>query len=751
MSRQLLITASFLAQCVATGSGALAQDGGTPNAQEDGIEEIVVTARLRSETKQDVPDAITVLSSRTIDAANIDEINDVFLHTPGVVIRETFRQGVTFITARGIGTAQQGWAPVTLVVDGVKAQSLDAFNQGALFDIERIEFLKGPQSPLYGANAIAGAINIVTKEPTDEYHGRVKASVARGQDFKLMGSVSGPIVEDRLFFRASAYYRNTDGLIDRSGNTTHPAMDLDFEEQISGRTRFVYNATENVSVEFRLSYSNIDAGAIFQEKLPIDRADLIDEFRTDSAPGPARFPDLRGFEQREFIDLSGKLEWDFSFANLRVISGYQDLEQNLFGSVSFTEPPSQASLFGPVFGENAVPGEAIDDFQDLADNFRAWTFDARLTSSTGGPLQWVFGVETLERTAVTQLGIGRLVAPMPGTLLPILNRFDLKKDNFVGIYGQLAYEFRTGMLEGLELSFSGRWDENDFSSGQVAPPDGDGSVGPGAPPSVPRTPIPTVDPEGNIVDRQVRENNNFQPKAQVKYNFTDDIMGFFTFSQGFRSGFFSTGNFTAPETMENFEIGGKSQFFDGRLTLNASAFHMDFSGQQISEVISEFPFRIVKNVPSVDINGVEVEIVAVPSSRLRFTGGMSYLKSDINGEDTFGTQAAPRWTANLGIEVREPLGDNIEFIARADYRYQGRMFLNLAGDATSGFEDRFFIKDKNFLNLRTGLEWGGIQLMGFFENILNTRQATDFGPLSGGLIRNMNRPWSGGAEIRYDF
>ena len=149
------------------------------------IEEIVVTARHRQESLQDVPIAVTAFDAAKIEAAGITDINGFVNLTPNFIAREAFRSGVTFLTIRGITTGQQGFAPITYVVDGVKASSLDAVNQGVLFDLERIEVLKGPQSALYGAGAIAGAVNVITKGPTDEFEGKVKLGYAEGERFHL--------------------------------------------------------------------------------------------------------------------------------------------------------------------------------------------------------------------------------------------------------------------------------------------------------------------------------------------------------------------------------------------------------------------------------------------------------------------------------------------------------------------------------------------------------------------------------------
>lgn len=226
------------------------------------LEELVVTARKRSESLQDVPDAVTAFTAQDIETAGIDDIEDFIALTPNLTVRETFRSGVTFITLRGVTTGQQGWAPITFVVDGVQAGSLDAINQGALLDLEQIEVLKGPQGALYGAGAIAGAVNVRTKAPSEEFEGQVKLRLGNGNDRAVSALLSGSLIEDKLRGLISVYDRDTDGLIDSTAG-----VDLDFEDQTTVRGRLIFNATDNLSFDLRAAVTDIEAGAAFQDKL----------------------------------------------------------------------------------------------------------------------------------------------------------------------------------------------------------------------------------------------------------------------------------------------------------------------------------------------------------------------------------------------------------------------------------------------------------------------------------------------------
>mgnify|MGYP000615411158 CR=1 FL=1 len=208
---------------------------GVVHAQQDSagsLEEIVVTASKREENLQQVPVAITALSAEMLERAGVNKLSDFIALTPNVSLRESYRAGEVFITVRGITTTQNGWSPVTYTVDGVQATSIDAINQGVLTDIERIEVLKGPQGVLYGAGAIAGAINIITKKPTNDMEYAVKTSYGNGEDFRAPAAISGPIVEDKVLFRIGGYHRDFGGLIE---DTDGRALDFDRISKVNAR------------------------------------------------------------------------------------------------------------------------------------------------------------------------------------------------------------------------------------------------------------------------------------------------------------------------------------------------------------------------------------------------------------------------------------------------------------------------------------------------------------------------------------
>lgn len=696
------------------------------SAQEgaDADEEIVVTARGRAESLQDIPESIIALDADDLEVRGIVDIIGVFNQTPNLYARRTFRAGVTFFTIRGVTTSQQGWAPITYVVDGVKTATVDAINQNALFGIERIEVLKGPQGGLYGAGAIAGAINVVTKAPTNDLEGQVIASYAKGNDAVLRGTVSGPIIEDKLLFKLSGFYRNTDGLVD-----SIEGEDIDFEENASIRGRLLFTPTETVSIDLRASYTDIEAGAAKQARF--GSADEVNLFVRENDPSRG----IIGSENREIVDLSAKIDIETPVGIITSTTGYMDLNQDLFGTASWIAPPGlgeppESGLFGPIFGPNALPaddpdafGQPFDNYQDLFDDFEVFTQDLRIVSPSDQRLRWLAGFEYIHRKASQGLQVGFLLGPEGNVQAPALNRFDDKTDDIWGIFGQVQYD----LTDKLEITIAARYDEDSFDTAQF-----DGNTG---------ALVQQLDADGNLVDALEETDSGFQPKVTVAYEVNDNVNTYFTYARGFRFGFFNTGNLTQQETTDNFELGFRSTWFDGDLALNGSIFYIDYSDQQLTTVIAEAPFRLTTNVPSTEIIGLEMDFNYRVSEQIQINGAVGFLDAEI--QDQGRPPSVPEWTANLGLQLTQPIAQEIELVGRADWRYQGGHILQSPGVT-------YQINAVNLIDLRAGVQGENWRVVAFARNLANERFAQDANNL-GAFIRDYNDPRSYGVEATLRF
>lgn len=686
------------------------------------LEEVIVTARKREENLQSVPISLTTFSADQIFDAGIEDVQDFVDLTPNIILRETFRAGATFITIRGITTGQQGWAPVTYVIDDVPVGSLDAINEGTLVDIESIEVLRGPQSALYGAGAIAGAITVNTKAPTDELGMGARVLYGKGDDLRFSGNISGPIQEGNIYGRLTAYVRDSDGILKTTDGDA-----VDFEEQRTVRGRLIFDL-DPVQIDLRTSFSDINAGAITMEFLPSD--ELINDFGTNYLNRG-----IRGDEDRNLLTMSGKLDWDLGFATLTSVTGYSEIEQDAFGSLSLNKPPAD-SLCGFV----GAPGDDwLDCAQFLIDDFDTFTQDFRLVSNSNSRFRWLLGMSYLSRQAENAFTIDGVTGENPREAANRVALFDLahKRDSDIfGVYAQVNFD----ITDKLELTAALRHDTSEYES--VAYTD--------------RT-FTEVRPEADGSLKLEEEDKKWQPTAQLSYNWSDSLMTYVSYGEGFRSGFFNSGNLTAPETTENYEVGFKSTLGDGKIRLNASLFRTDYSNQQFTSVIGEPPFRITSNIPATDITGFELEASALFTRNLEVSAGVGYTDSDVkdlpDGSQSPPAPFTPDQTYNLSATYAFPTLGEFEPRLRVDYRRQGRFFINQG-------EDTWTVSPKDYLNARLMFNYKKLTFTLVGENLLDEQQANDFGFFGFafkrdrnqlGVVRNTSLPRFYGFEVSYRY
>src|SRR3954464_15740267 len=225
---------------------APAQDA-TPSSSEE-IDEVLVTARRRSESFRDVPMSVSVFTAETIESAGIERPGDFIALVPNMTLVETQNAGNSFVTVRGISQARNSEPSVAVLVDGVLETNPYEFDQ-ELFDIRQIEVLKGPQGALYGRNAIGGAIIIHTVDPADHFEGTGKVGIGNGTSERAQVAVSGPIDSaGTLRYRASVNFYNTDGYLEN----TYLNRKADPYRDYSGRLRLLWRPSDEWTADLRI-------------------------------------------------------------------------------------------------------------------------------------------------------------------------------------------------------------------------------------------------------------------------------------------------------------------------------------------------------------------------------------------------------------------------------------------------------------------------------------------------------------------
>jgi iron complex outermembrane receptor protein len=663
-------------------SFALHFGASTANAQSgasDVIEEILVTARKRNERLTDVPVSMTAFTSQEIVSAGIETPRDFIALTPNVTLVETQNAGNAFINVRGVSQARNSEMSVAVLVDGVLMANPAQFTQ-QLFDIEQIEVLRGPQGALYGRNAIGGAITVVTRQPTDEFEGRMELGADSGPGYTIRGMVSGPMGDsDALKFRASASYVDTDGYIDNEflGSEADPYEDL------SARLNLLYEPSDSFTADFRVSTSMLDTQALY----------FVIAAEVDDTSVPVRTNNA-GVNERDIFNTSLRLAWTGDAGTFTSITAYDDLEELLTGD-QFNFVPRDESLInffpiGPII--TGITGDPVADLSQtqylesdaISQEFRfvsptdrafRWIAGAYFIStdrfiSTGNQVDrgnGVFDVKKVPRVSLFDFANGGPSDPSPQLSLLVD-----KQDNFAwAVFGEIAYDFS----DNFEASLSLRYDEDERENTTLTEP--------------------LYDPTGGIgiTFGEVRKKtwDSWQPKVTLRYKPSDAHTFYGGYSRGFRSGGFNQSGVGAavPEPgvedlfeeqiADTYEIGVKSIFGDGRFTTSLSAFYTDFEKAYFFFFDPTTSTQNLGGIPEVEYTGFEFEANAQFNDYFSGYLGYGYTDSEIKraADPADNGNQAPlvsEYTLNLGALLRYPIafgGDGSHFVFRVDYQKIG--------------------------------------------------------------------------------
>ena len=293
------------------------------------LEEIIVTARKRSESLQNVPIAVSAFTADQIESAGIQRPADFISKIPNVTIVDTANVGDTQVSIRGIVSTRDAESTFAYVVDGVLTTNPNSFNE-ELLDIQQIEVLKGPQGALYGRNAVAGAILVTTKEPTDELEGRIRVGTGSNSSSNISAVLSGPL-GDSARGRIAASYRETDGHYDNVYEGV--SLGVDYLEDLSVKGRVIFDISDSFSLDVRGGVSAVEGGAInFNAVFAIPQLAAFN--------GPAFFADVNqhsfiysfnvpGENEQDTIDFAIKGDWALNNMDLTAIVSYNDLDEYL--------------------------------------------------------------------------------------------------------------------------------------------------------------------------------------------------------------------------------------------------------------------------------------------------------------------------------------------------------------------------------------------------------------------------------------
>lgn len=568
---------SGIVACVTAGLtapvDAVAADTGAMATDE--LETIVVTARRREETLTRVPASITALSAGALQDAGVDEVADYAALVPNVSFQAPLNFNDVRISVRGVSQIQGGQPPVAMVVDGVQLLSPTQFNVEQ-FDLERIEFLKGPQGAVYGRNAIMGAINVVTQLPSSETEGYLRLRGGSGEDYGVGGAVSGPLVDDKLAYRLAGSWRDRRGQLRNQTNGQY----RDAYDDGSIRGRLLYTPTTDWSFDLKAGYSNTDGGDISYQGIVVDG-------RPSDNEGPL-ITDTLAFNTREIFDSSLAVNWKPAAGTLSFNAAYFDSTEDLLGD--FDASPLQILTAFQLYDEHGSSQEL------------------RYASPGDRKLRWIVGVyhvETSKRTTTTlSVDSGFLFTggegPLSGEMLADTSVDTVDFENFAQ-FGQLEVD----LGERVELALALR---NDDDQTEVL---------------------------SNSGDQREFSVQKLQPKVTLTYRPTQQSSLYGSYGEGFRSG--GLNPTTSPpgferfraEEAQTFELGFKTTFFENRGYLSTALFqtNLDNAQQLILDINSGANYGV--NVDEARLRGGELELGLKVLESLTLSAALGITRSDI--------------------------------------------------------------------------------------------------------------------------
>ena len=745
------VSASAWGQAAATGPGAAAADQGENSAK---LEEVVVTARKRSESFQDVPITVNAFTAQEIRAAGIENPRDFIAMVPNMTLVEVQNVGNAFITVRGISQARNSEPSVAVLVDGVLETNPYEFNQ-ELVDIKQIQVLKGPQGALYGRDAIGGAIIIDTADPSDHFEGSARAGVGNGVSEKGQLAVSGPIDSGgTLRYRASVNYYNTDGFLENS--YLHKKADPD--EDYSARLRLLYKPSEMFSADLRLAYNQVNTTAYYYVIPRSDEANVFSSFTTppnaNDVTSPIQNNNL-GADHRYVADAALKLDFNQDFGTFTATTDYNHTKEFDTGDAYDFRPVNTSIAYNYFFA--SIPpslGGTLDESQSQFIEVKTISQELRFTSPKTNGFSWIGGFYIVHTDRF--ISTGNLVDrgtgvpavffnPRVNAADPFANGnnvtflADSQSNNAWAAFADATYE----VTSQLEFDAAIRYDRDARANTTLTPT---AFIPPG-----------TVAATGDVRQQTW---DAAQPKATVRYKPMDDLTLYGGWSRGFRSGGFNQTGVGAvaladgqkgvhdlfnAEIADTWEVGGKSEFLDHRLRVNAAYFDTTSHNGYFFFYDATTSTQNLGNLDA-KYSGFELEVTAKATDRLDLYASVGeILNSKITAmEDPAVVGKQPplvsKNTVNAGAQYRQPIRDGLNGTIRVDFQEIGRTYW-----------DPYNVTSRNpvsLVDLRTGLEADKWSITAWSKNLTNKIYNAEFST-GGFLWRALPRRY--GVDVEYHF
>ncbi len=759
MKAQLFASASAVALFAMPVSAQAQSASAPPSADVDAQDQkrdandIVVTATRRTERLQDVPLSVTAFGQEELDDLGIVGFEGIAQNTPGIVVNRP-TQNFNNFTARGINT--NGYSAglqsaVAIYVDElpISANGNSTILDPNLYDVERVEFLRGPQGTLFGSNSLAGAMRIITRSPDlDDFE--ASASV----DLGLTGSsslrqrynamVNVPLMKDEIGLRVTGYYRNEDGWVDNIGTGIKDSNSL---EAYGGRAILLLQPSDRMKVKLLASYEN---------SKPADSG-LTNPLRGDFVRRSDR-PDLF---QGKLTNFNVTVNYEFDFAELISSTTLSDYDASFYVDLAGTF--AQAFPF-------ALDAYGYDDL---------FVQETRLVSRHDGPFEWVAGFFYYDKRRTVDFAYRsspEFLAARSLTGLPdeYYQRFNSYTDQTeIAGFGEATFRFsdrfwvtgglRYGSTEVQSFTRGGGYNSNYLTAALFG---------------LSNIPL-TITPINYAAGLKVKD-DRMSWKGSVSFKPSDSLTTYATISTGFRTpvvnaraGLASTINpndIIIPEgaksdSVTNYEFGLKGRWLNGDLTANFAAYYIDWKDIQVQANRVSDSIQFATNIGGAESYGLEYEIIARPVQGLSLALNGSFnrakvtdlspIEAAISGAEPGTRLASPKFQGSGTLRYDFGIGEGKTAYAAVNVSHAGsfpNQFPNVPGNPNANSPTYDFTEAWTNVNLYVGAKLGAVDLGAYVENVFDDKSITYVHPeafLDGRYARL--RPRTVGVRANYRF
>ena len=665
------------------------------------LEEVIVTATKRSESARDVAGAVSALGRAQLESINATSFQDFATYMPGV---SSLGLGVgqNQVVVRGVTTGAQSSSTVALLVDEIPIGSSSAFAQGAYaldynaFDLQRIELLSGPQGTLYGASAMGGLLKYVTQSPDlGGFEERLQAELSStrhsGANYAGRMALNAPLVRDQLGVRAVAFLEDSGGVIDDRGRGLR---DVDSSRSAGGRLSVLSKLSDNAELRLSATYQDIER----------DGSSMVDRNGVTGQPVQGEYEQsvLVPEPLEQSIELySAVLNWDLGWSTLTSATGWQELE--------LSTDADNTALYGALFGT----GAAVPFNTPVANRTEKFTQEIRLASPSNRSFEWLLGAFFADEDSRNQTQLRNALDPN-GNLggVPLFKGVIPTKYEEIAVFGTGTVYF----TERFDVALGARYSQDRQQYRQLFQ-------------GVFSNPL---DPFAVSDNSSSSEENVATYLVSPRYRLSDDVLLYARMASGYRPGgpnFVTVNSSGQPigdptfdnDSLWNYEIGAKTGFLDGRATLDASVYLIDWSDIQLT--VNRGGVNQLENGGEAQVKGIEISGQYMPVSSLTLGGSASYTDArltedspQLGARDGQRLPLSPRFSSAMTADYAFAVGQGAEGRLGVSYRYLGE---RTAGFDGSAVRPQYDLDDFSIVDLRLGVRFSLFDVKLFVENVFD--------------------------------